>query len=265
MRNAIFAAIILFTTSVFFLVLVGSKKSMTENLKYFGLTPEECHLEQAINNDDARGVAQSITQGVNPNIKGLHGTTPLIMSVAKLKKRAASELLRLGADPNIADNGGDSAVTLAVMAYEKEPELLKMIMKSQGNPNALLPDKNPIIEYFLSARNFKGARFLAESGANINARTRAKRPLIISHGIRENWDVVWTLIELGAKYSYPKENFTWKEIFSNPDATPPDSPLWPLKVKVWKFLKGKKQIVPEKIEDLIGKKYKNYIDKKALP
>ncbi len=193
---------------------------MAENSNRFVQTPEAVRLARAVENNDAKGVAQAIQEG---------------------------------ADPNITDNEGDSAVTLAVRAYKKDPGLLEMVMNAGGNPNALFPDKSPALEYFLNDRNFKGAETLIEAGADINALSRARRPLIISHGIRENWDVVWFLIECGARYNYPDEAFTWQEIFSTPKTTPPDSPLWPFKVKVWQFLKKNNQNVPEKIEELRSK------------
>ncbi len=247
------------------LLLLGNRESEGKKMKYFGQAPKAVQLENAIENDDAKGVAQAIFQGVNPNTKGLYGVTPIIMAVGQLKAQAASELLRLGANPNTTDDEGDNAVTLAVRAYKKKPKLLKMVMDSGGNPDILFPDNTPVIEYFLNGREYEGARYLIDSGANIDARTRAKRPLIISHGLRENWDVVWTLLQFGAKYDYPHEAFTWQDIFSTPDTTPPDSPLWPFKVKAWKFLKENKQIVPKNIEALVGQKYLDYIEKKGIP
>ncbi len=247
------------------LLLLGNRESEGRKMKYFDQVPKAVQLENAIEHDDAKGVAQAIFQGANPNTKGAYGVTPIIMAVGQLKAQAAFELLRLGADPNITDDEGDNAVTLAVRAYKEKPKLLKMVMDSGGNPNILFPDNTPVIEYFLNAREYKGARHLINSGANIDARTRAKRPLIISHGLRENWDVVWTLLQCGVKYDYPHEIFTWQDIFSAPDTTPPDSPLWPFKVKVWKFLKENKQIVPKNITALVGQKYLNYIEEKGLP
>jgi hypothetical protein len=58
---------------------------------------------------------------------------------------------------------------------------------------------------------------------------------------------------------------TWAKIFSTPAVTPPDSPLWPYKVKVWHLLKGKKQAVPPTIDDLVDPEYWEYLAKKGLP
>ncbi len=140
-------------------------------MKYFGQTPETTQLERAIDNDDAKGVAQAISTGADPNTKGLHGVTPIIMAVGKLKKQAAAELLRQGAKPNITDIEGDNAVTLSVRAYKREPQLLEMVMSSGGDPNSRFPDGNPVIEYFLNDRNFKGAGYLNDSGVSSTLRT----------------------------------------------------------------------------------------------
>ncbi len=250
MKKAAFSAISIFIILTLVLVLKTEKHPMTKNKENFNSDSKAMKLELAIENNDAKGVAQAVQEGADPDIQGPNGLSPLMAAVGQFKTSAAGELLRLGADPDITDHEGDSAVTLAVRAYKKDPGLLEMLINAGGNPNALFPDKSPAIEYFLNDRNFKGAEALIEAGADINALTRAKRPLIISHGIRENWDVVWFLIECGARYNYPDEAFTWQEIFSTPKTTPPDSPLWPFKMKVWQFLKKNNQNVPEKIEEL---------------
>jgi hypothetical protein len=238
---------------------------MNHNVKYFKKNDAETVLEQAIEQDDAAGIVQAVSQGADPNTRGLYNITPLMMAVGKIKPLAAAELLRQGGKPNLFDDEKDNAVTLAIRAYKKEPKLLRMVLEAGGDPNTLFPDNSPSIEYFLDDHNYDGACYLAEAGADINARTRAGRPIIISNGIRQEWDAVWALLELGAEYDYPDEPITWEKIFSTPNVTPPDSPLWPYKVKVWKFLKQHNQDVPEKIDNLVGKKYWEWLKKKNLP
>ena len=247
------------------LLVLDNQKSEGKNMKYFGQTPETMQLERAIDNDDAKGVAQAISKGADPNTKGLHGVTPIIMAVGKLKKQAAAELLRQGAKPNITDIEGDNAVTLSVRAYKREPQLLEMVMASGGDPNSRFPDGNPVIVYFLNDLNFKGAEYLKDRGADIDAENRARDPLIMSYGIQEDWEVVWFLLDSGVAYDYTHGPYRWQKIFKTPDVTPPDSPLWPFKVKVWKFLKEKRYNVPETIEDLVDEDFWDYLEKNNLP
>ena len=234
-----------------------------KNVSYF---QDKNHLlEQAIEHDDTVGIAKAIKDGANPNTQGLHRVTPIIMAVGKLKKQAVAELLTHGANTNKKDIEGDNAVTLAIRAYKREPELLHMVLKSGGDPNTLFSNGDPVIVRFLNDFNFDAVRYLKDAGANIDVGNKSEDPLVISYGISKDWDVVWTLLELGAKYDYPQEAFTWQYIFSTPDTTPPDSPLWPYKVKVWRFLKQNGQSVPNTIEELVGQQYWDYLKKKGLP
>ena len=258
--------IIWVTIIVIFLsiMLIACDKETKEYNKMMYFQETAKLLEQSIEHDDAIGVAKAIKAGENPNTQGLHGVTPLIMAVGKLKKQAVAELLRHGASTEQRDIEGDNAVTLAIRAYKKEPQLLDMVLKAGGNPNTLFPNSDPVIVRFLNDYNFDAVRYLKKAGADIDARNRSGDPLVISYGISEDWDAVWTLLDLGAQYNYPQEAFTWQDIFSTPDTTPPDSPLWPYKVKVWKFLKQNGQSVPDNIEDLVGQQYWDYLKKKGL-
>lgn len=257
--------ILLAIIAVMVFIVACNKKPEDHKTMYFNNSKAEKLLEKAINNDDENGISIAINEGADPNLQGLHGTTPLIMAVGKLKKNAVKELLKQGAKPDIRDVEKNNAVTLAISAYKKEPLLLEIILKAGGNPNTLFADNDPIITYFLSDYNFDAVRLLHKAGANINARTRSKRFLVRSYALSEDWDVVWVLLELGAKYDHSNETFSWQELFSKPNVHAPDSPLWSYKVKVWKFLKSKGESVPAEINDLVGQKYWGYLEKKGLP
>lgn len=251
---------------IFFGLLTAcSSETKGKETMYFTNNDAEKLLERAINADDAGGVADAISKGAKSNTIGLYGVTPLIMAVGKLKTMATAELLRHGADPQTRDLEKDNAMTLAVRAYHKNPKLLQLLIEAGGDPDTLFVNENPIIMRFLTDYNFDAVRFLARQGANINAKTRSDDPLVLSYGLSEDWDAVWTLIELGAEYDYPHERFSWMELFSNPNRHGPDSPIWPYKVKVWKFLKEKGIVVPEKIDDLVSEKFWKYIEEKGLP
>ncbi len=254
-----FGIIIVF--SLFFVFLsnglaTGAKES-TMKKKYFQGSDAEKMLEQAIRQDSAEGIIRAIKAGANPNTRGLYGVTPLEMAVGDLRKEAVAELLRQGVDMNVRDAEGNNAVTWAVVAYKRDPQILDMLLDAGADPNTLLNDGDPIIVWFLAVHDMDAVRYLHEKGANIDARNRSERPLIIQAGIGEDWDSVWTLLELGAKfdYHYPNVAFTWHDIFSKPGMhTTGRSSLWPFKVKSWKFLRQHGQPVPARLEDLIGQR-----------
>lgn len=204
----------------------------------------EAALEAAILNDDTAAVARAIDAGANPNARGQHQVTPVEYAVGHLKKQATAELLRRGANPNLKDAEGNNAVTLAVSAYRKVPELLEMVLRAGGDPNTRLPDNDPILVSFIIERNLDGIRLLKMAGANLNIRDRSDRPLVVKSGILQFWDVVWCLLGLGATYDYSGEPKNLAKSLANSDVTPPDSPLWPYKVKVWHFLHDRGMVLP---------------------
>ncbi len=210
--------------SLFFVFLsngmaTGAKES-TMKKKYFQGSDAEKMLEQAIRQDSAEGIVKAIKAGANPNTRGLYGVTPLEMAVGDLRKNAVAELLRQGVDMNVRDVERNNAITWAVVAYKRDPQILDMLLDAGADPNTLRADGDPIIVRFLADHDLNAIRYLHGKGANIDARDRSNDPLIIKEGIGQDWDSVWTLLELGAKFYYPNHPFTWGDIFSRPSHTP---------------------------------------------
>ncbi len=79
-------------------------------------------------------------------------------------------------------------------------------------------------------------RWFKSMGANIDARTSSDDPLVISYGLSQDWDAVWTLLDLGARYDYTEGPWPITELFVSPTVIVPGSPLWPYKEKAWRFL-----------------------------
>lgn len=199
-------------------------------------TGADIALERAIEADDAGAVAAAIALGANANARGAHGVTPLLFAVATRRKGAAQELIRHGADPNLKDAEGDSAVTLAVNDYARDPVLLDMVLNAGGDPNTARPNGNPVMTRFLNDFNLDAITFFHSRGASIDAEVN-ERPMVVDCAIAVDWDVVWHLIELGARLDTPKVQDGLMFAFKAPEITPPDSPLYPAKVKVWQQLK----------------------------
>ncbi len=199
-------------------------------------TGADIALERAIEADDALAVAAAISSGANANARGAHGVTPLEFAFGTRRKGAAQELIRHGADPNLKDDEGDSAVTLAVNDYARDAALLHMVLDAGGDPNTQRPNGAPVITRFLNDFNLEAATFLHSRGASIDVEDN-ERPMVVSYAISLDWDVVWHLIELGARLDTPKVQEGLMFAFKRPEITPPDSPLYPAKVKVWQRLK----------------------------
>lgn len=193
-------------------------------------------LQQAIDEDDVQKLQAALQAGAQINAKGTYAVTPLEYALGHFKKQTYTELLHQHADPNQRDQEGDNAVTLAVRAYAKDPDYLIMALKSGGDPNTRESDADPIIASFIAARNIKAIQLLASMGADLNVRGRNSRPLIVDASLTQDWDVVWCLLELGAKFDYTGEAHTMAAGFKNYKATSPDSPLYTFKQKSYDFL-----------------------------
>ena len=194
-------------------------------------------LETAINMDSPNAIREALAGGAQVNARGVHKETPLEYAIGTGRQQAAEELLRHGADPSLRDNEGDNAMCMAVMMFKKMPDILPMLVKGGGDPNSRLADGNPIIVGFVNDHNLEGLRVMKALGADIDIRGRDGRPLIVRAALMQEWDVVWTLLQLGAHYDYSTEPNNVAIPFKVSRAVPPDSPLWTYKVQVWKFLK----------------------------
>ncbi len=86
-------------------------------------------LEAAIQADDGEAVARAIAGGLDVNVRGIHGITPLMMAVDRLKPQAVTELSAKGADPNLKAEDGAGAVYLAVENYRKAPDIMFAVIK----------------------------------------------------------------------------------------------------------------------------------------
>lgn len=193
-------------------------------------------LEQAVESDDPGAIEQALAAGAAINARGIHNITPLMLAVDRMKRRAVGALLARGANPNLKAADGASAVSLAVANYRAAPDIMFALFKNGGDPNTRGPGGDPVIMRFINDRSCDYLQQMKNFGADLNITTRAGDPIITDAAMGNDWDVVWCLIELGAKYDY--EN-TDGALSSSLADNPPflDSPIYPYAVKVWHFLK----------------------------
>jgi uncharacterized protein len=194
-------------------------------------------LERAIEADDPRAVDAAVAAGADANARGTHGVTPLAFAVGTFRRQAAAALIAHRADPNRKDDEGDNAVTLAATAYARDPQLLAMVLDAGGDPNTRFYNGAPLITRFGNDYNFAAMTWLHKRGADIDADDDGW-PLVVGYANSVDWDVVWHLIELGARTDTPRAREGLIAAFVLPEVTQPDSPLYPAKVKVWRHLKA---------------------------
>ena len=211
----------------------GADKKMTSIYS----DKKDVRLESAILADDRGAIAQALALGANVNARGSSGITPLMLAVDRLKRNAVEELLTHGANPNLKAADRNSAVSLAVENYSRAPEIMIAVIKGGGDPNIRRPDDDPVITRFINDRNCEFLRQMKLLGADLDITTRAGDPIINDAGLGADWDVVWCLIQLGAKYDYEQTSRLPLSRCLAGKFPSPDSPIYPYKKKVWQFLK----------------------------
>jgi len=197
---------------------------------------KEAKLEKAIAADDPEAVTAAIKDGADPNAVGLHGVTPIIVTSGNLKFNAMKALIENGANPNIYDNNGDNAVTLAATTYNNDRKYLEYLLDHGGDPNSTLPGGDPLFTRIALLHDLDALRYLISKGADVNAISCTEYPLVFDYADSTDWDIVWVLIESGAKYVIDDPRCSWSEEFYAPRINAPGSPLFEYKEKVWRFL-----------------------------
>jgi hypothetical protein len=217
-------------------------ESMASTKAVFFTSGIQQRLELAIRANDPTDVAQILSAGADVNARGKNGVTPLMISVDAQAPGAVAVLLRAGADTRPRGSDRASAVHLAVENHAVAPHghaILEMIMKGGGDPNTRRPDDDPVLMRFAYDHDLEDIRWFKSLGADVDIKARTSRPLIADIAFGQNWDSVWCLIELGAKYDYEDTLYPLSEALDSNYASSPDAKLYPYKMKVWQLLKDK--------------------------
>jgi hypothetical protein len=204
-------------------------------------------LEIAVRNNDPVGVAQLLSDGAQVNARGKHDITPLMIAVDAQAAGAVAVLVRAGADTRPRASDGTTAVHLAVENHGASPDghaILEMIMRAGGDPNTRRTDGDPVIMRFVYDHDLADLRWFRTLGADVDIAARSGRPLIADAAFGQNWDSVWCLIELGARYDYEHTLYPLSEALNSPYGASPDSLLYAYKLKVWQRLKNDGVAVP---------------------
>jgi uncharacterized protein len=204
-------------------------------------------LEIAIRGNDAVAVAQLLAEGSQANAPGKYDITPLMIAVDAQAPGAVAVLVRAGADPRPRASDGSTAVHLAVENHAASPSghaILETIMKAGGDPDTRRPDGDPVLMRFVHDHDLDDLRWFKTLGANVDIAARSGRPLIADAAFGQNWDSVWCLIELGARYDYEHTLYPLSEALNSPYGSAPDSSLYGDKRKVWQRLKDDGIAVP---------------------
>lgn len=209
----------------------------------FFLEGASAALEAAIRVRDERAVEAALAAGADVNARGRQDVTPLMIAVDAQNPGAVEALLRAGALPNAKAVDRNGPVSLAVKSYLARPHgrrILLALLAGGGDPDTRQPDGDPVWMRFIVDHDIPDLARMKSFGANLDIDDRGGFPLITGVAMAQSWDMVWALIELGARYDY--ENGASTQPLSKSLSLPypaPDSPQYASKLKVWRLLKDK--------------------------
>jgi hypothetical protein len=141
-------------------------------------------------------------------------------------------------------------VTLAVNGYARDPQLVRLVLDAGGDLNTRRADGKPVMGGSSLTAIWRRSPICVR-GAQIDAMINGQ-PMIVDTAYALDWDVVWRLIELGARLDTPQVKAGLIEASKVPGATLPDSPIYPYKVKVWHRPKELGLLRPQRRECSVG-------------
>ncbi|WP_437322398.1 ankyrin repeat domain-containing protein [Sorangium sp. So ce394] len=207
------------------------------------LSPVQQRLVDAI--DQNGDVAAAVDAGADIDHPLPNGAPPLLWAIANGKVDAVRALLAHRADVRARDRQGDTPITVATrFCPPDDTTVLALVLDAGADPNARDRSGDPVLVTVMRAGHLAAMQLLVARGADPDARDRAGTPLVLKAALTQDWDVVYTLIELGADPMATDGMFTVPPLLGNHAATPPDSPLWLYKRRVWQVYSAREVAVP---------------------
>lgn len=140
-------------------------------------------VHRTLNESDARKrakiVAALISAGVEINIRGYEGRSPLLNSVMYGNAGAVSLLIEAGAEVNIADDTGMTPLHHTVR-LDDDLEIFTLLQNAGADLDAPNPDENTALHMSIGNRNDPLTHALIEAGANVNIQNdKGETPLYL--------------------------------------------------------------------------------------
>jgi len=154
-------------------------------------------LCSAVLEDDRAAVEQLVKDGVDLNLKGKDGITPLLWVLGTKNKELFDLLLVAGANPNLQTKRGASV--MGYVAAMPNSFFLKTVLKHGGNPNLVDPDTldTPLVEAIMHDQ-FANMEILVEHGADLNYAKPMGHTVMMDAAALNRYDMVHYLLASGA-------------------------------------------------------------------
>lgn len=123
---------------------------------------------------DARSHKREMVQALlayraNPNVLDGMEQSALELAIEQADMALVSDLLRAGANPNLAASDGGTLLSLAMGARERSTEMAEALLSHQANPSAVDDHDRPPLQVAIEARDLRLTTALLRAGADANA------------------------------------------------------------------------------------------------
>jgi len=130
-------------------------------------------LTAAAANGHTNIVKQLLARGADPNIADIEETTPLMLACSRPAPDIVALLVRGGANVNLVDNDGDTALHVAVtMRGRGVADMIKGLIAGGADVNARDADGNTPIHMAGGHNHVDYLRLLVAAGGDINAQNK---------------------------------------------------------------------------------------------
>ena len=165
--------------------------------------PQMVQLIHAIEKGDQSKAQHYLDQGVNLNIRGEHGLTPLFYFITNKDIGSIELALQLGADPNysaiVSSENGPSwrYPPIDAMAGGGSNTVFELLLKYGADPNTIDANGNPILFSIIGHDNWEQFELFLKYGGDINIRDsgNGRASLYAASILKFNFFI--RLIELG--------------------------------------------------------------------
>ncbi|WDE03423.1 ankyrin repeat domain-containing protein [Thalassomonas viridans] len=204
--------------------------------------------------DKARSM---IAEGVELNIHGDEGITPLFWLMLDKDLKAIELALTLGADPNFTTPDGRHPV--ASIVGEGDDDILFVLLKYGGNANAVDHNGFPAIFNSIGHDNWIQINMLLDAGADLNKTDLSQRNAPLYASYLNKFEIAYKLIGHGADFHQPSTagaTLAWrihKKLSKNLLNPQYDAHGWAIKVKDLLIEKGIKfpPLSPEQVRERV--------------
>ncbi|MCE2570912.1 ankyrin repeat domain-containing protein [Motilimonas eburnea] len=160
-------------------------------------------LSRAAMRGDVKLINKMLASGVDVNVRGKGGETPLLWSLTALNKKGYQALLEAGADPNIQLTEYGESV-MSVSSVVNDSDFLRLALAYGGDPNLRHGKNNiqitPIFDAVVATR-LENVKILMAAGANLNLRNWKRETVADFAASSNQWQIVYMMLEAGVDYT----------------------------------------------------------------